>query len=343
MKALFLGLGGIGQRHLRNLRLLVPEVGIAAVRHGGRRFEIKPDLSVDRDTDIIKKYDIAVYDSVDIAVATRPDFAIVATPSNTHAALAMQLVEEGIPVFVEKPAATARDEFTRLRDLAEKKGVAVMVGYMLRFDPAVRAFKTELQRGTVGQINSVQVTANTFMPGWHPYEDYRALYAARQELGGGVILTNIHLIDLLGWIFGRPTRLWCVGGRLSRYETDVEDVVAALLEYNLDGRSLPVSLDMSFVQRPVENSITVRGEDGYLTWNLADNSVVHETADGGSKKLHTTPKPDWNQLFVDELSHFIDCLTAGRANEAALEESAAGHSIAFAMKDSLASGAVVTC
>ena len=52
MKALFLGLGGVGQRHMRNLRAIEPNAEFAAVRHRGRRFEITPELEADETVDI---------------------------------------------------------------------------------------------------------------------------------------------------------------------------------------------------------------------------------------------------------------------------------------------------
>ena len=58
MKALFVGLGGIGQRHLRILRDLMPKVEISAVRRRGRRFEITDQLEADYSVDLIEKYQI---------------------------------------------------------------------------------------------------------------------------------------------------------------------------------------------------------------------------------------------------------------------------------------------
>ena len=56
MKALFIGLGGVGQRHLRILKKLYPNIQIGAVRKRGNTFEISDDLKIDKNVNIIKKY-----------------------------------------------------------------------------------------------------------------------------------------------------------------------------------------------------------------------------------------------------------------------------------------------
>ena len=52
------------------------------------------------------------------------------------------------------------------------------------------------------ELFSVQVENNSYLPDYHPLEDYRKGYAARKDLGGGAVLTQIHEIDYLYWLFG---------------------------------------------------------------------------------------------------------------------------------------------
>ena len=60
MRAVFFGLGGAGQRHLRNLKFLYPECEIAAIRSVNRTFEISNDLTANPDVDIMDKYNIRI-------------------------------------------------------------------------------------------------------------------------------------------------------------------------------------------------------------------------------------------------------------------------------------------
>ena len=84
MRALFFGLGGIGQRHLRILREIQPNIELAAVRMKGQVFEISDDLVADRNVDIMNKYDIREFASIDDGLTFQPDLAIVANPTSFH-------------------------------------------------------------------------------------------------------------------------------------------------------------------------------------------------------------------------------------------------------------------
>lgn len=339
LSVLFLGLGGVGQRHLRNLRHLRPEARVAAVRHVGRRFEIKPDLNADAGTDIVEKYGITVYSDMATALREfRPDCAVVASPTSAHAAQAAELLAAGIPLLLEKPACQDDAELDRLLAAQAAGGAMVMVAYMLRFNPSVVRLRRWVAERRLGKVTGIDVEANSYLPAWHPYESFKDFYAGRKDLGGGAILTEIHLVDLLGAMFGAPRRLWSVGGALSPHGLEVEDSVASLLEYQLDGRVLGATVNVSFMQRPVRHAITVKCEQGRLVWTLADNKVVAEDCGAGVVDSFTAAGFERNQMFVDELAHFLACLESGAEPESSLAQAAAGQRIANAMRRSLAEG-----
>ena len=114
MKALFFGLGGVGQRHLRNLKALNPGCQVAAVRHKGRTFEISNDLKMDETVNIVEKYNVEVLPDMAAGLAFGPDLAVVANPSAKHVNTCLPLLDAKIPVFLEKPAATNRGDFQAL-------------------------------------------------------------------------------------------------------------------------------------------------------------------------------------------------------------------------------------
>ena len=58
----------------------------------------------------------------------------------------------------------------------------------------------------LGRISSVEININSYMPDWHPYESYKEYYVGKKELGGGVVLTEIHEIDFINWLFGKPDK-----------------------------------------------------------------------------------------------------------------------------------------
>jgi predicted dehydrogenase len=118
------------------------------------------------------------------------------------------------------------DGVDALVDTVERRGLVAAVGCQLRFHPCLLRLRALLAGGAVGRIVAVRVAVGEYLPGWHPYEDYRGGYAARRDLGGGVVLTLVHELDYVYWLFGLPRRLWAVGGHLSRLELDVEDTAS---------------------------------------------------------------------------------------------------------------------
>ena len=100
----------------------------------------------------------------------------------------------------------------------------------MRFHPCLQRLHELVQEKKVGRILSVRAEIGEYLPGWHTYEDYRQMYASRQDLGGGVILSQIHELDYLYWLFGLPRSVYALGGHLSRLEIDVEDTADILME-----------------------------------------------------------------------------------------------------------------
>jgi predicted dehydrogenase len=334
LKALFFGLGGVGQRHLRNLRALRPEATIAAVRHTGRRFEIGNDLKADHGSDVTTKYGVQELKTLGEGLDFRPDVAIVANPTARHVDTCAALLEAGIPVFVEKPAAVDRAGLDRLLGLARRK--PLMVGYHLRFHPCVKRLRELVEARRVGQVQSIEVAVHSYMPSWHGYEQPTAFYAGRKDLGGGVVLTEIHEIDLLAWMFGQPSRVTAIRGA-GGHGLDVEETVGAVLEQQDDGKAFPVTLMMSFVQQPPARRFAVNGVDGRIVMDLPRLTVVVEGANGKSERF---PIPDFdrNEIFLDELSHFLTCVERGTEPMTSIANVAAGERAALAIHESLASG-----
>ncbi len=104
MKILMVGLGGIGQRHLRNLRaLLGDDVEILAYRVRKLSQVITPTLQVDTNRDVEREYRVRVFGDLEAALAERPDVAFICNPSSMHIPVALACVRAGCDLFIEKP------------------------------------------------------------------------------------------------------------------------------------------------------------------------------------------------------------------------------------------------
>jgi len=340
MKVLFFGLGGIGQRHLRILKMLQPNVEIAAVRGIGRKFEIGDDLCPNYEIDIVSKYSISVYSSLESALDFRPHFAVVSNPTSLHVSTSKALLECGIPVFLEKPISDSMEGLNELLILSREKNISVMVGYMMRFNPCSLRLKDLIENKRIGRIYSINLNINSYMPGWHRYERYNEFYAGVKSLGGGVILTEIHELDLLTWYFGTPERLWAVGGKLSDLDIDVEDTVSILMEQKFDGDSFPINISMSFVQPAPYRKMIILGEKGKIEWDIgaAELEVVDKIEK--TQEVFRIPGFQRNEMFVDQLNHFTECLQKGKEPVTSLFNVIDGHLVALTIKEALGSGAI---
>ena len=333
-----MGLGGVGQRHLRNLRTLRPECRVAALRHGGRTFEIGNDMAADMGVDIVAKYGVEVVADMNAALAFGPDVAIVANPSAKHVEACLPLLRAGVPVFLEKPAATTPADYAALDTAQKAAGAPLAVGYQLRWHPCVLRLKDILDDGALGQLHSVEISVQTHMPSWHAYEKPTEFYAGVRTLGGGVVLTEIHEIDLLTWFFGQPDTVYAVGGTLGSYNIDVEDTFAATLSCRADGRLLPISLSMSFVQAPPSRRFVVNGSAGVAILEIPKLRLTVLGSDGAGRETLDATGFDRNAMFTDELTHFLDCVAGKRAPLTSLGGIRAGQMTAFAIRRSLESG-----
>jgi predicted dehydrogenase len=340
MRVLFFGLGGIGQRHLRILKKLYPNVKIGAVRVKDRQFEIGDDLQPDYGTDILLKYDISTYASLETALTFKPDFAIVANPTNLHVSTAKELLNNEVPVFLEKPISHSLEGIDKLLKLSKGRNILVAVGYMMRFHPCSLKLKDLIENKRIGRIYSINLNINSYMPGWHRYEKCNEFYAGLKSLGGGVVLTEIHELDLLTWYFGAPEKLWAVGGKLSNLDIDVEDTVGILMEQKFDGDSFPVNVTMSFVQPAPYRKMVILGEKGKIEWDITLSEINVEDKTNNSQEVFKNPGFQRNEMFVDQLNHFIKCLKERTEPITSLANVIDGHLVSLTIKDVLENGTI---
>jgi predicted dehydrogenase len=332
VRILIAGLGAIGQRHARNLRALGGDgVELLAFRRRRLSHVVTDSLERDDSRDVEDELGITAYGDLDEALAAGPDGVFVCTPSSQHLDIAQRAADAGCHLFIEKPVSHTLDGLERLRETVASNGLVVLVGCQWRYHPCVRWLRDLLQAGTLGRLLRAEIDYGEYLPDWHPYEDYRTSFAARAELGGGVVLTQIHDYDLAWWLFGPARTVTATGGHLSALDIDVEDTVDARLE----GGAVAVSVRQTFASRPPRRTITVAGEHGAVTVDLLAASI---STDAGVAPPIAFAGYHRNQMFVDEARHFEACL-AGREKPAVpLEDGIAVLQLALAVKDAMRSG-----
>jgi predicted dehydrogenase len=343
VKVLFCGLGSIGQRHVRNLRAVMgDQVDILAFRNRGSSPVLNPDMTVRQGAELESTYNIRSFGSLDDALAEKPDAVFITNPNTLHLPIAMAAAEAGCHLFIEKPISHSLDGLDELAGLVEQKGLVTFVAYQFRFHPGLKIIKNLMDEGRLGNLIGGHIVNGEYLPGWHPYEDYRGTHPARAELGGGCLRIQTHEMDYALWLFGLPRRVFAVGGHLSDLDVNVEDSVSMLLQYDTSGRSIPVHIHLDYLQRPPQRVCEVLGDKGKIRYDYYTNEVVlNETA----SNLATTYRFnnfDRNQMFIDEVQHFLACVRGEEQSLVDLREGIRSMKIGLAADESLKTGQVVS-
>ena len=172
MRFLIAGLGSIGRRHLRNLALLGERDIILFRTHRSTL----PDEELDG-------YPVEI--DLAAALARQPDAVIVSNPTALHMDVAVPAARAGCHLLLEKPVSHNLAHMTELQQVLHYSGKQALVGYQFRFHPGLQQAKRLLEQGAIGNPLSVRAHWGEYLPGWHPWEDYRRAYSALPELGGG--------------------------------------------------------------------------------------------------------------------------------------------------------------
>ncbi|MEK6220629.1 MAG: Gfo/Idh/MocA family oxidoreductase, partial [Chloroflexota bacterium] len=208
MKILIAGLGSIGRRHLRNLGSLGEHDILLYRTHQSTM----PD-------DELSAYPVET--DLSAALAQKPDAVIVANPTALHLDVAIPAAKAGCHILLEKPVSDTLERIDELQIAAQASGARVLVGFQYRYHPGLKHAAKILASGEIGRPLSMRAHWGEYLPNWHPWEDYRNSYAARKDLGGGVVLTLSHPMDYLRMLLGEVEALWALTGQINDFKIDV--------------------------------------------------------------------------------------------------------------------------
>ncbi len=299
MKFLISGLGSIGRRHFRNL-LALGERDI--LLHRTHRATLPDD----------ELAGFPVETDLEAALAHRPDALIVTNPTALHLAVAIPAAQAGCHILIEKPISHSLNGVDLFAAGLQHGGGQCLVGFQFRYHPGLRQVKAWLDAGLIGKPLSARAHWGEYLPGWHPWEDYTHGYAARPELGGGVVLTLSHPLDYLRWLLGEVDSLWAFTSNQG-LGMPVEDTAEIGLRFT---SGCLVSLHLDYNQRPSSHTLEITGTQGRILWDNADGAARLYKAENGGAPGKSYHSDDWyvtnpaegferNWLFMDELRHFL--------------------------------------
>ena len=316
-KILVVGYGSIGKRHVENLLSISNlEVIVCTKRN---------------DVGKLKKH-AKVYSTIKQCLEEKPDIGIIANETSLHVPTAIKLAKAGLDLFLEKPLSNSLKDVEKLRTIIKKKKLITQMGCNLRFHPCIKKIKSMIEQQKIGKIISAQVQTCSYLPDYHPWEDYRKGYAARKDLGGGVLLTQIHEIDYMYWLFQEVENVISMSGKLSDLDITAEDYVSSLLKFK---NKIIGELHMDYFQRPDFRSCKIRGTKGEIYWDSDNNHVnVYAMNKKRWKTEMEVKNYQRNFSYVAQLKHFIKCVKQRKETINDLEQGIDTLKIALAMKKS---------
>jgi len=288
------GVGGWGKNHVRVLNEL-------------RALEAICDLNEERVKEYSRRYEVEGYTDLDKFLEHDLDGVIVSTPTKTHYEIALKSIERGLHVLVEKPFTYEVEEGEKLVKRAKEKNVILTVGFIERFNPAIREAKRLVSGGVIGSPLYLLFVRENRWP--------------VHIIDVGVILdTSVHDIDLSRWFFEEEPNM--VFARTGAFGAQHERVSALVLGFSRERTSLIIS---NWITPRKIRELEIVGENGTISLNFITQEIKIDLEDRTD-----IPRNRYEEPLLLELKHFIECINGARAPEVSGEDGVKAVKIAHA-------------
>ncbi len=294
MPVAVIGAGSIGERHIRNLWQLGFR-NIVVYRQRNLPFRDIENAQV--------KVVLTWQELLDENVAA----AMVCTPTAQHLPQVMDCIRAGIHVLVEKPLWHKPFNKEALLLDVRSKNICLQVGYMLRYHPLLNKVKNIISSREFGSVVNIQTYWGEYLPGWHPWEDYRDSYAANRKDGGGAALTLSHDMDVVNWLMDSDVKQYQgLHNFSSVLEVDTESAFDLNLLY---ANNATAHVHVNFFQKVAQRFYKILLDDAVIdvdyfasTMNI---STSHNTVE---ERLQAF---DRNEMFLLQIQHFFEQIQSG--------------------------------
>lgn len=304
-----IGAGAIANTHIQAYQEFKDRAKITAI----------VDLYPEKAQSMAEKFglDVRVYENYhDLIQKEEFDLASICLPPFVHAQAAIDLLEAGKHVLVEKPMAPSLEECDLMNQAASRSGKLLSVVAQNRFKNPLMKLKQVLDSGLTGEI--IHARVDSF---WWRGQSYYDLWwrGTWEKEGGGCTMNHaVHHIDLFQWMMGMPDQVQALVTNLNHQNSEVEDFSTAIFMYD-DGRIGQVSA--SLVHHGEEQSFVFQGEKAMVA--IPWRAYASKARDNGfpDMDVETTKKIDeyYQNLpdlpFTDHVGQIDNVLSAVRGEE----------------------------
>lgn len=299
-----IGTGSMGRHHARVYSEIngVELVGIA-------------DIDRERGSALAREYGTDHYIDYQQLLDKELDGVTIAVPTTLHKEVALEAINRGVNVLVEKPIADSVENAQEMILAAKKAGVKLMVGHIERFNPAIVALKKEIDSGKLGKIVSISATRVG------PFE--------KRIRDVGIILDlSVHDIDLMSYLYGESVReVYSSAGSVIH---QFEDYATIFLKFNNGNAGI---IKTNWLTPHKMRKLSVTGTQGiaYVD-NIAPSLEVYNGAPGIKVRIEK------REPLKNELEHFVECIETGCEPIVKGEDGLSAIKVALAAVDSYRQG-----
>lgn len=274
MKYALIGCGRISPNHIeaaKNNNLEIVAI-CDIVEENMEDKAVKHNLS-----DTVKRYT----DYKEMIKNEKLDLVSICTESGKHATIALDCIEAGCNLIIEKPIALSLEDADKIINLAKEKGVKVCANHQNRFNKSIKKIREAKEKRRFGKLfyGTAHIRWNR---GWEYYS--RAPWRGTWEQDGGALMNQcIHNIDLLRWMMGNDIdEVFAYTDKLNHEYIDAEDLGIALVKFK-NGAYGIIEGTTDIYPKNLEETLYIFGEKG--------------TVKAGGSSVNTID--EWN--FSDEL------------------------------------------
>lgn len=306
LRIAIIGAGVIGNVHARLIAGLGDTAKLAAV----------VDIDRSRAETLATRYGVPAYSSAAEAYAAEKlDLASVCTPSAYHAPVAVEALEAGLNVIIEKPIDVTMAAADAIVAAEKKSGRTVSVISQRRFQPVATYIHEAIARGELGRVTSGTVESAFFRSqAYYESGDWRGTIAI--DGGGALMNQGIHALDLLIWMLGKPVSVIAHTRCLAHENIEVEDVAAALISFESGAVGTLLASTAAYPGLPVR--LAVHGAGGTAVMENDElayfKSSTAEAPDAATLIEQNLPE-GWSQVdraHQRQYSDVLDAIAAGR-------------------------------
>ena len=287
-KVLIIGYGSISKkllkvlRHYKNLDLAILRTSIKKKGNNKNKFFFK----------------------LQDAIKFKPNYVLICSSANLHSYYFKKFKNFQNNIFVEKPLILKQEEIK----IFKSYGFNFMVGYFLRFHPAVIYLKKYIQKN-LSKLRMVNLEVGYDVRQWRPGRSIKNTVSTNKKLGGGTLFELSHEVDIITWFIGFPNQIYCENNKISNLNIDVEDVTKLIFNYK--NKRIIASLNLDFIQKKYSRNMKLIFDDKILTYDFVKNKVFiykNKTI----KKVQF--KSGFNKAYEKQIDFFIKKFSKKKRN-----------------------------